>query len=147
MIDSLLLLLLNKVNIIISICLAIGSFYLLKKFIFRQSIVVKNNHPRTINNVVNDDDDDDYTPFQFNVDKRSARPSYARFTRRNLQQELINDSNSCIVCWNDKKTVVLLPCKHLCVCVSCSKKLWNNTQRRTCPICRNDIDNLLEVFM
>ncbi|CAF1207439.1 unnamed protein product [Adineta steineri] len=147
MIDSLLLLL-NKVNIIISICLAIGSFYLLKKFIFRQSIVVKNNHPRTINNVVNDDDDDDdYTPFQFNVDKRSARPSYARFTRRNLQQELINDSNSCIVCWNDKKTVVLLPCKHLCVCVSCSKKLWNNTQRRTCPICRNDIDNLLEVFM
>jgi hypothetical protein len=129
------LLLSNKLNIITSICLAIVSFYLLKKFITRQFIDVKN------------DGDEDDAPFRCNIDKRSLRPSYARFMRRKLQQELTNESCLCIVCWNDKKTVVLLPCKHLCVCVSCSKKLWDNTQKATCPICRTEVNNLLEVYV
>jgi len=67
--------------------------------------------------------------------------------RRKLQQDLNNNPYLCVICWDDRKTVVLLPCRHLCVCVSCSKKLWNNTQKETCPICRNDVENLLEVFV
>ncbi|CAF4455495.1 unnamed protein product, partial [Rotaria magnacalcarata] len=43
-------------------------------------------------NVNHDDDDDDYL-FRFNIDKRSLRPSYSRFMRRKLQQELTNDPN------------------------------------------------------
>jgi hypothetical protein len=132
------LLLLNKLDIIISICLVIISFYFLRKFF----IPVKKNNLTDINN----GDDDDDIPFRSNVDKRSLRPSYARFMRRKLQQELNNESYLCVICWNDRKSVVLLPCKHLCVCVSCRKKLWNSTQNETCPICRNQVDNLLEVF-
>ncbi|CAF1932178.1 unnamed protein product [Rotaria magnacalcarata] len=103
------------------------------------------------NNVINvnhddDDDDDDYL-FRFNIDKRSLRPSYSRFMRRKLQQELTNDPNLCVICCNDKKNIVLLPCRHLCVCLTCSKKLWNNTSKQTCPMCRNQIDSLLEVFV
>jgi hypothetical protein len=130
--------------IISSICLAIISFYLFKKkILIRQSIDIKTNHSIDIN--VTDDDDD--IPFRSNIDKRSLRPSYPRFMRRKLQEDLNNNPYLCVICWNDKKTIVLLPCRHLCVCVSCSKKLWNNTQHETCPICRNDVENLLEVFI
>lgn len=131
------LLLLNKVDVIISIGLVIISLYIFKRF-FIPSI------KKTNSTEINDDEDD--TPFRANLDKRSLRPSYARFMRRKLQQELNNDSYLCVICWNDRKTVVLLPCKHLCVCKSCSRKLWNSIQNETCPICRNNVDNLLEVF-
>jgi hypothetical protein len=133
------LLLWNKINIIISICLIIISFYLLKKFFIRPFIPIKTN--------IDDDDDEDDIQFRLNIDKRSLRPSYARFMRRKLQQDLNNDPYLCTICWNDRKTIVLLPCRHLCVCVLCSKKLWNNTQKEACPICRNQVENLLEVFL
>ncbi|UJR08339.1 hypothetical protein I4U23_012610 [Adineta vaga] len=121
------ILLLNKVNIISTLCLIIISFYLLKKFFFRP--------------LIHSNDIDDDLSFPTHLDKRSLRPSYARFMRRKLQQDLNNDSCLCIICLNERKTVVLLPCRHLCVCVCCSKKL------STCPICRNEIENLLEVFV
>ncbi|CAF1181349.1 unnamed protein product [Rotaria sordida] len=145
------LLLSDKIDIMISICLIIISFYFLKKFLIRQFIDIKKNNVTNINhdnnrNNANNDDDDDYL-FQFNIDKRSLRPSYARFMRRKLQQELTNDSCLCIICYNNRKNIVLLPCRHLCVCVTCSKQLWNNTQKQTCPICRNQVDNLLEIFV
>ena len=133
------LLLLNKISVIVSICLIIVSFFVLKTFIFRPA-----NRPvrQTDENV----DDDDMT-FPTHVDKRSLRPSYGRFMRRKLQQELTNDSYFCVICLNERKTVVLLPCKHLCVCVSCSKNLRNANQNETCPICRTEIESLLEVFL
>ncbi|CAF1248746.1 unnamed protein product [Rotaria sp. Silwood1] len=138
------LLLSNKIDIVISIGLVIISIYLLKKFLVRQFIEIKKNNVTNINH--DNDDDDDYL-FQFNIDKRSLRPSYARFMRRKLQQELTNDSCLCVICCNDRKNIVLLPCRHLCVCVTCSKQLWNNTQKQTCPICRSQVDNRLEIFV
>lgn len=129
------LLLWNKIDIIITICLIIISCYLLKKYFLQQL-------PTT--NAINDNDD---IPFEKNLDKRSLRPSYKRFMRQKLQQDLNNNPYLCVICWNDRKTIVLLPCRHLCVCLSCSKKLWNNVQQETCPICRNNVENLLEVFV
>jgi hypothetical protein len=36
----------------------------------------------------------------------------------------VSDSESlCVVCVDNKKKVVFLPCKHCCTCDSCSKKL------------------------
>jgi Fanconi anemia group J protein len=49
----------------------------------------------------------------------------------------------CIICEEETKRVVLLPCKHLCVCSACSKleKLVD------CPMCRTKIEDKMEVFM
>ena len=131
-------LLLNKISVITSICLIIVSFFLLKRFIIRPA-------NRAVQQA--DENIDDDMAFPTHVDKRSLRPSYGRFMRRKLQQELTNDSCFCVICLNERKTVVLLPCRHLCVCVSCSKKLRNVDQNETCPICRNEIESLLEVFL
>ena len=39
----------------------------------------------------------------------------------------------CDVCFNKKKTHVMLDCNHVCLCELCSIKIYNTT--RSCPIC------------
>jgi hypothetical protein len=41
--------------------------------------------------------------------------------------------NSCIICFENDKDCVYMPCKHNTACIKCSKNL------RDCPICRNKI--------
>jgi hypothetical protein len=118
------------IYLLTSICFVIGSYYLFKIFFNRRKS--------------NDDDD---SPFQSNMDRRSLRPSYKRFMRRKLQEDLNHNPYLCVICWNERKNIVLLPCRHLCVCLSCSQQLWNNTQNETCPICRKQVENRLEVYV
>jgi hypothetical protein len=40
----------------------------------------------------------------------------------------------CIVCWEDAPRLLLLPCRHVCVCVACLPHL-----DRKCPMCRREI--------
>mmetsp|Transcript_30999 Transcript_30999/g.92914 ORF Transcript_30999/g.92914 Transcript_30999/m.92914 type:complete len:487 (-) Transcript_30999:510-1970(-) len=49
----------------------------------------------------------------------------------------------CVICEEERKTVLLLPCKHLCLCRKCSK-LDGLTD---CPMCRGPIKDTMEVFM
>ena len=46
----------------------------------------------------------------------------------------------CVVCMVNKKTVLLLPCKHVSVCKQCS---WKLTE---CPSCRKPIEDRVRVF-
>lgn len=46
-----------------------------------------------------------------------------------------NENEQCILCCDNKKTVVFLPCLHLCCCVECARQL----NRRACPYCRQRI--------
>jgi len=39
---------------------------------------------------------------------------------------------ACCICWEHKKSVILLPCKHLCLCGKCSAA---NPGLKTCPLC------------
>ena len=49
-------------------------------------------------------------------------------------------SQECVVCLDKKKTVLILPCKHLCVCSLCVKRL------KKCPVCRKGIQKALDVY-
>ena len=53
------------------------------------------------------------------------------------------EENLCIICEEATKRVVLLPCKHLCLCSACSKL----EQVTDCPMCRTKISDRMEVFM
>jgi hypothetical protein len=50
--------------------------------------------------------------------------------------------NKCCICLTDPYNIVFLPCKHLCVCISC------NTAKitRRCPICRETIHDIIQVY-
>ena len=55
----------------------------------------------------------------------------------------------CILCMEDEKSVVLMPCKHLCMCKVCTDKLIAQSGRKKamCPVCRNLIMDTIETFV
>lgn len=50
------------------------------------------------------------------------------------------EENVCVICRDEQKNVVLMPCRHLCLCITCSGSI------RTCPLCRKPIRNILSVY-
>jgi baculoviral IAP repeat-containing protein 7/8 len=47
----------------------------------------------------------------------------------------------CSVCLNYEKEIVFLPCRHCCVCISCSEPLDN------CVVCREPISAKMEIYV
>jgi len=47
----------------------------------------------------------------------------------------------CVVCYNAKAEILIMKCRHLCICGDCSKRVTK------CPLCRSNIENRLKVFV
>lgn len=47
---------------------------------------------------------------------------------------------ACLVCYENIQNCAMFPCKHLCVCVTCSRKL------KICPVCRSEIKSVVNFF-
>ena len=54
-----------------------------------------------------------------------------------------DEQKMCVVCQDAEKSVLLLPCRHVCVCKSCAR----NEQLDSCPLCRETIVDRINVFM
>mmetsp|Transcript_20806 Transcript_20806/g.43465 ORF Transcript_20806/g.43465 Transcript_20806/m.43465 type:complete len:97 (+) Transcript_20806:72-362(+) len=48
----------------------------------------------------------------------------------------------CCVCMEKERQVLLMPCRHLCVCRGCSE----DARLLDCPICRSDISERMVVY-
>lgn len=46
-----------------------------------------------------------------------------------------SDDLLCIICLFNMKKVLFKPCKHVCACTGCSKRIIDT--KGTCPLCRN----------
>jgi len=57
----------------------------------------------------------------------------------------IKDSGEkeCLVCLDEEKNTVIMPCGHLCICAECGKGLVKN--KHTCPVCRGHISSLIPI--
>ena len=57
----------------------------------------------------------------------------------------------CVVCMEREKSVVLMPCKHQCICKECVDQLKRIAQierkKPMCPVCRELIRDTIEPFM
>jgi len=76
-------------------------------------------------------------------------PSHPKFTSSSTTSPPKNASNNmsqlqCVVCQDELKSVVLLPCRHLCLCLECSITV---TRKGKCPLCRSAIETALSVFI
>lgn len=58
---------------------------------------------------------------------------------------LLNHSSdsTCVICLTDTRNVLLLPCRHLCLCGPCAENL--KFQSANCPICRIPFRALLQI--
>ncbi|EDW90965.1 uncharacterized protein LOC6530326 [Drosophila yakuba] len=71
-----------------------------------------------------------------------------------FRQNLWNDSEnagsasreSCVVCMTQSRNVVVMPCRHLCLCKECSQQLLLLLDDR-CPVCRRNITSFLLVYV
>ncbi|CAH0547741.1 unnamed protein product [Brassicogethes aeneus] len=71
--------------------------------------------------------------------------------RRVIQQEESKNEDSfldqrfCVICQERQKCILILPCRHVCLCSECNSQLqmYNNT----CPMCRKDIERTMKVFV
>lgn len=64
------------------------------------------------------------------------------------QLERERDQNLCVVCQTEKKNIVVMPCRHMCMCKNCCAQLFRTQryQRKTCPLCRNIITSTMEIY-
>ncbi|CAF3639741.1 unnamed protein product [Rotaria sordida] len=51
--------------------------------------------------------------------------------------------STCVICLTDIRNVLLLPCRHLCLCKTCAEDL--KFQSSNCPICRIPFHALLQI--
>lgn len=52
----------------------------------------------------------------------------------------------CVVCLERNKNIVILPCRHLCLCKECAQQLNRLDGGERCPICRHDVHTLMPVY-
>ena len=49
----------------------------------------------------------------------------------------------CVVCYTATKDTVVLPCRHMCLCIDCSQIVRMQTNK--CPICRTQVSSFLHI--
>ena len=50
------------------------------------------------------------------------------------------DNPKCVICWDNEKDCLIMPCRHNASCIKCTKVLKN------CPICRNPLKNIIKIY-
>jgi hypothetical protein len=80
---------------------------------------------------------------RLNSSGKTTGLSHQDMTEKHVSSE--QDVTLCIVCEDAKKVVVLLPCKHVCLCKMCASTCLFKTLHE-CPMCRETIHDSLEVY-
>lgn len=62
--------------------------------------------------------------------------------RANDKQKNLPDDLKCVICFENPKQVIILPCGHVCLCEECSNRIL-----LSCPMCRKDIVSKAAAFI
>ena len=88
----------------------------------------------------------------YNLRTRKKSPSLSQSAGasseiRSEDEEELN--RKCVVCQDQPKTVLVLPCKHMCLCVDCAHTIASlrSRLRRVCPLCRGRIQTVMNVYL
>ncbi|XP_025201604.1 mitochondrial ubiquitin ligase activator of NFKB 1-like [Melanaphis sacchari] len=66
--------------------------------------------------------------------------------KANKSKNEVYEPSKCSICLEPfKPSIVLMPCSHMCFCDECFENAKNKNVS-TCPICRNNIENIMYVY-
>lgn len=63
------------------------------------------------------------------------------FLSKQPGEDNLSQTNECVVCMENLKNTLLLPCAHACVCTDCSDSIDQ------CPLCRTDVEKRMKIFI
>ena len=101
-------------------------------------------------------DEENNTEININIRRRN-QPAFRRHfsesndddasdLRRRLEEE--EEARLCVVCTDAVKSVLVMPCKHVCLCTECALTIAGLPNvRRLCPLCRTPITEVIDVFI
>jgi len=72
--------------------------------------------------------------------KRNAEEARAKVEADQLQKEK-KEETECVICFENERNMVFVPCGHLCACETCVPTLRDNL----CPICRKE-GNFIRIY-
>lgn len=73
---------------------------------------------------------------------RTALDKVVRQKETLKSKNVVDDGRLCVICHDGQKSVLFLPCRHLCVCRSCG----HIERLNQCPLCRQKIEETLQVY-
>jgi E3 ubiquitin-protein ligase MUL1 len=66
---------------------------------------------------------------------RRQKISSQRERQQNVQENEQPEMQVCVVCCQNHRGIILLPCGHVCLCEDCSERITD-----LCPVCRAEIE-------
>jgi len=73
----------------------------------------------------------------------SSQESVENLLIREVERE--REDKLCVICVDKEKCIMILPCRHLCICESCQIPL--RTHRNICPICRKEVKQMIKAYL
>jgi len=89
--------------------------------------------------------------FQLLLERSSKKKGSRRNSTDSVEEELIREverereDKLCVICQDAEKCIMILPCRHLCICEGCQGPL--RSHRNTCPICRKPVKQTIKAYM
>jgi len=75
--------------------------------------------------------------------RRASEDSVEEQLLREVERE--REDKLCCVCQDMEKCIMMLPCRHLCICARCQELLRVRTN--TCPICRKPVKQMIKAYL
>lgn len=73
---------------------------------------------------------------------RRQRDGSQKMRRRHVRDRELNELQQCLVCYQNPREIILLPCGHVCLCLDCSERIND-----LCPVCRGKVQTKATAYI
>ncbi|KAK5643026.1 hypothetical protein RI129_009193 [Pyrocoelia pectoralis] len=80
-----------------------------------------------------------------NMYQRPPPSSESSTSNSDGETDLEPNRNLCLICQDNSRCMLFLPCRHLCLCEHCNLRILNYNY--SCPLCRSEVEETMRVYV